>query len=180
MNFPVDNAFLLEKRYHYVTMLLLVYQNFFADPSNNTELVAHTAKSTASTLPEDEVSNVTTGIGNRFKIVHMDLTYDSDDDNDPILSVNRDAERMQPQPDVHSKYYDATIPPDVLETLHASQDIARDALIAYCASIGFSAKRYKIKGKYHLYGCDYGDLSRGAIRDTTRNTPGKNRCCPWR
>jgi len=170
MNFPVSNAFLLQKRYEYIKMLLAVYQNFLPD----------TAKS-SSALPE--VSNNATGIGKKFKIIPMDLTYDSDDDvhDNHILKLNRETKiRIEPQHDVHSKFYDATIPVHVLETFHGSKDMARDALIAYCASIGFCAKRYKVKGNYHLYGCDYGDLSRGAIRETTRNTPGKNRCCPWR
>jgi hypothetical protein len=172
MNFPVDNVFLLRKRVEYVNILLFVYTN-----NTNTELVEDTAKS----LPE--VSNITNGIGKKFIIIPHDLTYDSDHDvnDNPILKVNRETKkRIEPQLDVHIKFYDATIPVDVLETSHGSKDMARDALIAYCASIGFSAKRYKVKGNYHLYGCDYGDLSRGAIRNTTRNTPGKNRCCPWR
>ena len=113
----------------------------------------------------------------------MDLTNDIDDNdiNEPILSGNNTVTTNTLQTlSVEEKFYDVIIPPEVLLQSHNSPESARDALIGYCASVGYSAQRSKIKGKYHLYGCEYGNLTRGTKRDTTRNTCGKNRNCPWR
>ncbi len=174
MHFKVTNALLLKKRYEYI----IVLKRIFSDLNVSTdELTA----SIRNRLPV--VSNITNTLGTKFKIVSLDLTYDDDDNdvNEPILSVNINAATNSIQtPNPDEKYYDVIIPPDVRLQSHNSAESARDALIGYCASVGYSAQRSKIKGMYHLYGCEYGNLTRGTRRNTTRNTCGKNRNCPWR